>query len=105
MTVSDNASLRELAKITNPLLRKKFGMILPRLKDLIEAEIEHGIEKWGSVDTEPGLLLNAALEELGEVAHAINHNEGILRAQKEIIDVTGILIRLYWMLEDSRGTV
>lgn len=69
------------------------------LIDKIEQEINQGIEKWGTVDTEPGILLNAATEELGELAHAINKNEGYERVKNEAIETIGILIRLYWMME------
>ncbi len=100
MSIGDNDSLRELARTTNPLLRKQYGYVLPRLKEAIEAEIKRGIEKWGEVDKTPGLLLNAALEELGEAAHAINHSEGRERTQHEVVEAIGVLARLFWMIED-----
>ena len=99
--MSDNDSLRELAKTTNPLLRGKYGYVLPRLKEAIEAEVKRGIEKWGEIDKNPGILLNAALEELGEAAHAINHNEGQEKTQQEIVEAIGVLVRLFWMIEDN----
>lgn len=101
MSVSDNDSLRGLAKTTNPLLRERFGYVLPRLKEAIEAEVRRGIEKWGKTDTSPEILLSAAVEELGESAHAINHDEGKDKAQQEIVETMGVLVRLYWMVEDA----
>jgi len=101
MTVSDNESLRELAKVTNPLLRRQYGHVLPRLKEAIDAEVKRGIEKWGETDKSPEILLNAALEELGEAAHAVNHDEGKEKAQQEIVETMGVLVRLYWMIEDN----
>ncbi|GAH65905.1 unnamed protein product [marine sediment metagenome] len=101
MTIGDNDSLRELARVTNPELRKKFGYVLPRLKEAIEAEVRRGIEKWGKTDTIPEILLSAAVEELGESAHAINHDEGKEKAQQEIVETMGVLVRLYWMVEDA----
>lgn len=65
----------------------------------VNNEEKRGIEKWGSVDTRPEILLNAATEELGEIAHAINHNEGMLKIQQEIAEVMGVLSRLYDMVE------
>jgi len=69
----------------------------------IDEEWERGIEKWGDVDRTPEILLNAAMEELGETAHAINHNEGVVRTQDEIVQVMGILCRLYEMVEEQAG--
>lgn len=97
----DNGSLRELAKATNPILRERYGMITPRLREAIEAEIKRGTEKWGATATCPGVLLNAALEELGETAHAINHSEESEKVKQEIIETVGILVRLYWMLGED----
>jgi len=99
--VSDNDSLRELAKTCNPLLRERFGYVSLRLKEAIEAEVRRGIEKWGEIDKSPGILLGAALEELGEAAHAINHDEGTDKAQQEIVEAIGVLVRLFWMVEDN----
>lgn len=64
---------------------------------MIREEIARGRAKWGKVDTSPQILLNAALEELGEVAHAINHEEGAEVVKQEIAEVIGILARLYDM--------
>lgn len=47
------------------------------LIDKIAVEEERGIFKWGETDKTSSILLNAATEELGEVAHAINHKEGV----------------------------
>lgn len=74
-------------------------MVAERLLNQVEAEIERGSKKWGHVDQTPVDFISAATEELGEVAHAINHNEGIERAQQEIAEVIGILCRLWRLLE------
>jgi len=68
------------------------------LKDMIDKEVKRGLEKWGKVDTSPQVFLNAALEELGEVAHAINHNEGVGVIVQEIAETMGILTRLFYMV-------
>lgn len=67
----------------------------------IDAERERGIGKWGDTDKTPETLLNAATEELGEVAHAINHKEGMVATQQEIVEVMGVLSRLYDMVEQE----
>lgn len=66
----------------------------------VQTEEKRGLQKWGTTDTSPMILLNAALEELGEVAHAINHSEGRERIKQEIVEVVGILSRLYSMVEE-----
>jgi NTP pyrophosphatase (non-canonical NTP hydrolase) len=58
-------------------------------------EEARGREKWGSIDSSPSILLNAATEELGEVAHAINHDEGTDKVAQEIAETIGVLSRLY----------
>jgi len=63
----------------------------------INIEINRGKEKWGRTDTNPGALLNAATEELGEVAHAVNHEEGFEVVTQEIAEAMGVLSRLYDM--------
>lgn len=68
---------------------------------MVETEEWKGKAKWGHVDTSPPILLNAAVEELGEVAHAINHEEGRDKASQEIAEVIGVLSRLYNMLWDT----
>lgn len=65
----------------------------------IDEERERGIQKWGDTDRTPTILLNAATEELGEVAHAINHEEGMDKTQQEITEVMGVLARLYDMVK------
>lgn len=67
----------------------------------IDAERERGIQKWGDTDRTPEILLNASIEELGEVAHAINHKEGVAAMQQEIVETMGILSRLYEMVGKS----
>lgn len=69
------------------------------LLDAVVREEKRGIEKWGATDTRPEVLLNAATEELGEVAHAINHDEGSLKIQQEIAETIGVLSRLHDMIE------
>ena len=67
----------------------------------IDAEMEVAIKKWGATDRTSEILLNAATEELGEVAHAINHKEGLGEIQQEIVETIGVLIRLYEMVEQG----
>lgn len=67
----------------------------------IDVEKEVAIKKWGDTDKTPSLLLNAAEEELGEVAHAINHKEGVIATQQEIVELMGVLTRLYDMVEQE----
>lgn len=67
----------------------------------IDAEREVAIKKWGDIDKTPGDLLNAATEELGEVAHAINHKEGVATTRQEIVETMGVLARLYDMVEQE----
>ena len=64
----------------------------------VEWEEQIAIKKWGHVDRTPGDLLAALLEEAGEVAHAINHQEGIVRTSQEIVEAIGVLSRLYNMV-------
>ena len=71
------------------------------LLKMIEAEEFKGKAKWGHSDTNPDRLLAAATEELGEVAHAINHDEGFEKAAQEIAEVMGVLSRLYKMLHEG----
>ena len=67
----------------------------------IDAEKERGIQKWGDIDKTPEILLNAITEEVGEVAHAINHKEGVNVIQQEIGEAMGVLARLYEMVEQE----
>lgn len=69
-----------------------------KLLQMVIQEEVRGIAKWGSVDRSPSMLLNAATEELGEVAHAINHDEGKDAVAQEIAETIGILSRLYNMV-------
>ena len=64
-------------------------------------EEERGRAKWGNTDKSPSILLNAATEELGEVAHAINHVEGKDRVVQEIAETIGILSRLHDMVTEK----
>lgn len=68
------------------------------LIDLVIEEEEIALAKWGAKDRTSQDLLCASLEELGEVAHAINHNEDSGQILQEIIETIGILSRLYNML-------
>ena len=67
----------------------------------IDEERERGIKKWGDVDQTPPDLVIAIVEEFGEVAHAINHKEGVSVIQQEIVETMGILSRLYEMVEQE----
>lgn len=69
-----------------------------QLTKRIEEEEERGRAKWGHVDKTPPDLMIAIQEEIGEVAHAINHNEGAKKVKQEISEVMGILSRLYDMV-------
>lgn len=68
------------------------------LVDKINREMDRAISKWGAHDQIPDNLISAAVEELGEVAHAINHNEGFEKTQQEIIELIGVLVRLHEMV-------
>ena len=72
---------------------------------MVDEEINRGIKKWGNVDRTPEALLNAATEELGEVAHACNHNEGPAKVQQEVAETIGVLVRLYNMMQQPTETV
>lgn len=65
----------------------------------VNKEIDRQKAKWGHTDENPIVLIAAATEELGEVAHACFHDEGLERTQQEISEVIGILVRLYDMVE------
>jgi NTP pyrophosphatase (non-canonical NTP hydrolase) len=67
------------------------------LQKVIQEEVR-GTAKWGNTDKSPSILLNAATEELGEVAHAINHDEGKDAVAQEIAETIGVLSRLYDMV-------
>jgi NTP pyrophosphatase (non-canonical NTP hydrolase) len=69
------------------------------LFDAVLTEEERGKVNWGHVDKTPVDLLAAATEELGEVAHAVNHNEGAAKVKQEIAETMGILSRLYDMVD------
>lgn len=69
-----------------------------KLIQKVAQEEGRGTAKWGNVDTSSSILLNAATEELGEVAHAINHDEGKDRIVQEIAETMGILSRLHDMV-------
>lgn len=71
----------------------------------IDEEVKRGIQKWGDVDRSPEMLLIAITEEVGEVAHAINHNEGVNAIQQEIAEAMGILSRLYAMVEGRQSKI
>ncbi|GAI71988.1 unnamed protein product [marine sediment metagenome] len=70
------------------------------IRKVVQEEVR-GTAKWGNVDKNPSLLLNAATEELGEVAHAINHVEGKDRIVQEIAETIGILSRLHDMVTEE----
>lgn len=66
----------------------------------VNEEEQVAILKWGQYDTTPNHLLAALLEESGEIAHAINHNEGLGKVNQEIVETIGILSRLYNMVNN-----
>ena len=77
--------MNEVAIQINPLLIKKVNEEMAKTK--------------GQVNDGPDILLNSAVEALGEVAHAINHNEGLESVEGEIVKAIGVLARLYDMAE------
>lgn len=72
------------------------------LLHMVRLERQRGYEKWGTVDKDPTILLNAIIEEIGEVAHAVNHDEGTDKTVQEIAEAIGVLTRLYDMVS-ARG--
>lgn len=72
--------------------------MLQELIDKVAVEEKRGIKEWGHADRTPGGLLNAITEEVGEVAHAINHDEGTEKVKQEIAEAMGVLSRLYTMV-------
>jgi len=70
----------------------------------VDKEIVRQIEKWGATDENPIVLIAAATEELGEVAHAVFHDEGVKQIRQEISEVIGVLARLYDMVEIIKPT-
>ena len=70
-----------------------------KLIEMAEREEARGIAKWGETDINPIVLIAAAAEELGEVAHACFHNEGPERVSQEIAEIIGILSRLHDMVD------
>lgn len=73
--------------------------ITPELIGKVDKEMDRAIDKWGEHDQIPDNLISAAVEELGEAAHAFNHNEGKEKAQQEVVEAIGVLVRLYGMAE------
>jgi len=71
--------------------------ISQELINKVDKEMDRAIAKWGEHDQIPDNLISAAVEELGEAAHAFNHNEGKEKAQQEIVEAIGVLVRLYDM--------
>jgi NTP pyrophosphatase (non-canonical NTP hydrolase) len=69
------------------------------LTQRVDEETKRAIAKWGGHDQIPDNLISAAAEELGEAAHAFNHNDGVVKAQQEIVHTIGVLVRLYDMAE------
>lgn len=75
--------------------------MLEKFVDMAKVEEGRGLEKWGHVDKTPQDLMIAIQEEIGEVAHAINHGEEDERVQQEIAETVGILSRLFSMYEEK----
>ena len=71
--------------------------ISQELVERVDKEMDRAIAKWGEHDQIPDNLISAAVEELGEAAHCFNHNEGRERAEQEIVEAIGVLVRLYDM--------
>lgn len=69
------------------------------LVDRVVEEERVALAKWGATDRTPEILLNAVTEEIGEVAHAINHNESVEQIEQEIVEAIGVLSRLYNMIQ------
>lgn len=69
-----------------------------KLVEMAEREEARGKAKWGETDIHPVVLIAAAVEELGEVAHACFHDEGPERVSQEIAEVMGVLSRLHDMV-------
>ena len=65
---------------------------------MVEREEDRGKAKWGHVDRTPTDLLAAILEETGEIAHAVNHDEGAWKVIQEIAEAMGVLSRLFEMI-------
>jgi len=68
------------------------------LINLVQAEEKIALDQWGEFDTTPERLLNVVMEEVGEVAHAINHKEHLELIKQEIVESIGVLSRLYDMV-------
>ena len=68
----------------------------------IDKEVIRQIEKWGATDENPTVLVAATAGELGEVWHAISHNEGHERIRQEISETMAVLSRLYDMAQDNQ---
>lgn len=67
------------------------------LVELATQERNRGLVKWGHIDKLPPDLMIAIQEEMGEVAHAINHGEEDEVVRQEIAEVVGLLDRLWDM--------
>ena len=69
----------------------------------VNKEIIRQIEKWGATDENPTVLVAATAGELGEVWHALSHNEGVERIHQEISETIATLVRLYAMVDEYAG--
>lgn len=72
------------------------------LIETVREEMTIGRAKWGNIDRTPVDFMIAIQEELGEVAHAINHKEGAEQVTLEIAQTIGLLSRLYEEVKDDR---
>lgn len=88
----------DLAAYKGCYTQGRFKVLDKELVAMVEIEVARGKAKWGAIDKSPDILLNAAVEELGEVAHAINHDEGPEKAAQEIAETIGVLSRLFEMV-------
>jgi len=67
----------------------------------IENQEIKALAEWGAKDETPEDLISGIVEEVGEVAHAVNKKEGIERVLAEIVDAMVVLSRLYSKTEDN----
>lgn len=67
----------------------------------IENQEKVAIAEWGWSDKTPQHIISGIAEEFGEVARAINKDEGKTRIKEEIVDVMVVLSRLYSKIDED----
>lgn len=67
----------------------------------IENQEVIAIAEWGRSDETPEDVICGIVEEVGEVARAINKKEGKERVMEEIVDAMVVLSRLYSKVDDG----